>query len=60
MQAIDRDATEDALCARDALPAHQLRRGGYLLGRSSPSTVQVRSAGGIAPRESTLRDWRAR
>lgn len=45
---------------RDALLAHQLRRGGYLLVQITPVIAQVRSAGGIAPLESTLRDWRAR
>ncbi|PYC75036.1 MerR family transcriptional regulator [Micromonospora arborensis] len=45
---------------RDALLAHQLRRGGYLLEQIAPLIAQVRSAGGIAPIESMLRDWRAR
>ncbi|MFG2030603.1 TioE family transcriptional regulator [Streptomyces sp. NPDC048825] len=45
---------------RDALLAHQLRRGGYLLEQVAPLISQVRSAGGIAPLESTLRDWHAR
>lgn len=45
---------------RDALLAHQLRRGGYLLEQIAPVIAQVRSAGGIAPLESLLRDWRAR
>jgi DNA-binding transcriptional MerR regulator len=45
---------------RDALLAHQLRRGGYLLEQIAPLIAQVRSAGGIAPLESMLRDWRAR
>ncbi|PZF92091.1 MerR family transcriptional regulator [Micromonospora deserti] len=45
---------------RDVLLAHQLRRGGYLLVQIAPLIVQVRSAGGIAPLESMLRDWRAR
>ena len=45
---------------RDALLVHQLRRGGYLLEQIAPLIVQVRSAGGIAPLESTLRDWHAR
>jgi DNA-binding transcriptional MerR regulator len=44
----------------DALLAHQLRRGGYLLEQIAPLIAQVRSAGGIAPLESMLRDWRAR
>ncbi|GAA0745459.1 TioE family transcriptional regulator [Dactylosporangium roseum] len=45
---------------RDALLAHQLRRGGYLLEQIAALIGQVRSAGGVAPLESTLRDWRAR
>jgi DNA-binding transcriptional MerR regulator len=45
---------------RDALLAHQLRRGGYLLEQIAPLIAQVRSAGGVAPLESMLRDWRAR
>ncbi|KAB2350023.1 TioE family transcriptional regulator [Actinomadura rudentiformis] len=45
---------------RDVLLIHQLRRGGYLLEQISPLIAQVRSAGGIAPLESTLRDWHAR
>ncbi|MFI7132665.1 TioE family transcriptional regulator [Nonomuraea sp. NPDC050153] len=45
---------------RDARLAHQLRRGGYLLEQIAPLLAQVRSAGGIAPLEATLRDWRAR
>ena len=45
---------------RDALLAHQLRRGGYLLEQIAPLIAQVRSAGGVAPLETMLRDWRAR
>jgi DNA-binding transcriptional MerR regulator len=45
---------------RDALLAHQLRRGGYLLEQIAPLIAQVRSAGGVAPLESMLRDWHAR
>ncbi|MGA5299964.1 TioE family transcriptional regulator [Nucisporomicrobium flavum] len=45
---------------RDAQLAHQLRRGGYLLGQIAPVIAQVRSAGGVAPLESMLRDWHAR
>jgi DNA-binding transcriptional MerR regulator len=45
---------------RDALLAHQLRRGGYLLQQIAPLIAQVRSAGGIAPLESMLGDWHAR
>jgi DNA-binding transcriptional MerR regulator len=45
---------------RDALLTHQLRRGGYRLDQIAPLIVQVRSAGGIAPLQSMLRDWHAR
>ena len=45
---------------RDALLVHQLRRGGYLLDQIAPLVVQVRTAGGVAPLESMLRDWHAR
>jgi DNA-binding transcriptional MerR regulator len=45
---------------RDALLIHQLRRGGYLLEQIAPRIAQVRSAGGVAPLESMLRDWHAR
>ncbi|HEX5205575.1 TioE family transcriptional regulator [Paractinoplanes rhizophilus] len=45
---------------RDALLVRQLRRGGYLLEQIAPLIDQVRSAGGIAPLESALRDWHAR
>ena len=45
---------------RDARLAHQLRRGGYLLEQIAPLIAQVRSAAGVAPLESMLRDWRAR
>ena len=45
---------------RDALLVHQLRRGGYLLEQIATLIVQVRSAGGVAPLASTLRDWHAR
>ncbi|MET7465626.1 TioE family transcriptional regulator [Nonomuraea sp. NPDC005501] len=45
---------------RDARLAHQLRRGGYLLEQIAPLIAQVHSAGGVAPLESTLRDWHAR
>lgn len=45
---------------RDVRLAHQLRRGGYPLERIAPLIAQVRSAGGVAPLEATLRDWRAR
>ncbi|MGW5265177.1 TioE family transcriptional regulator [Microbispora sp. NPDC004025] len=45
---------------RDVRLAHQLRRGGYLLEQIAPLIAQVRSAGGVAPLESALCDWRAR
>ncbi|MFF5992427.1 TioE family transcriptional regulator [Prauserella flavalba] len=45
---------------RDALLVHQLRRGGYLLEQIAPLVDQVRSAGGVAPLESALRDWQER
>jgi DNA-binding transcriptional MerR regulator len=45
---------------RDALLAHQLRRGGYRLEQIAPVIAHVRSAGGVEPLESLLRDWRAR
>lgn len=45
---------------RDARLVHQLRRGGYRLEQIAPLISQVRSAGGIAPLESALRDWHAR
>ncbi|GAA2552137.1 TioE family transcriptional regulator [Winogradskya consettensis] len=45
---------------RDALLAHQLRRGGYPLDRIAPVIAQVRSAGGVAPLAAMLHDWHAR
>ena len=45
---------------RDALLAHQLRRGGYRLDQIAPLIAQVRSADGVAPIASMLRDWRTR
>jgi len=45
---------------RDVRLAHQLRRGGYLLEQIAPLIAQVRSAGGVAPLEATLREWQAR
>jgi DNA-binding transcriptional MerR regulator len=45
---------------RDAHLAHQLRRGGYLLRQIAPLVEQVRGAGGVAPLEATLGEWRAR
>ncbi|MEU7001254.1 TioE family transcriptional regulator [Nonomuraea sp. NPDC046570] len=45
---------------RDARLAHQLRRGGYLLNQISPLLAQVRAAGGVAPLEAALTEWRDR
>jgi DNA-binding transcriptional MerR regulator len=45
---------------RDARLTHQLRRGGYRLEQIAPLIAQVRSAGGVAPVASMLRDWHAR
>jgi DNA-binding transcriptional MerR regulator len=45
---------------RDAQLAHQLRRGGYRLNQIAPLLAQVRTAGGVAPLEATLKDWRSR
>ncbi|MFJ8847617.1 TioE family transcriptional regulator [Streptomyces cyaneofuscatus] len=45
---------------RDARLVHQLRRGGYLLEQIAPLIDQVRAAGGLAPLEAALTDWRSR
>jgi DNA-binding transcriptional MerR regulator len=45
---------------RDALLAHQLRRGGYLLDQISALIAQVRAPGGVAPLACILRDWHGR
>ena len=50
----------DAADVRDALLAHQLRRGGYPLARIAPVIGQIRSAGGVAPLEGMLGDWHTR
>ncbi|MFG3247260.1 TioE family transcriptional regulator [Streptomyces sp. NPDC048187] len=50
----------DAADVRDARLAHQLRRGGYPLERIASVIAQVRSAGGVEPLESALREWRER
>ncbi|MFF3392055.1 TioE family transcriptional regulator [Streptomyces sp. NPDC002669] len=50
----------DEADVRDALMAHQLRRGGYLLEQIAPLIARVRSAGGPGPLEATLRDWHDR
>lgn len=52
--------TYTAATVRDAHLAHQLRRGGYLLEQIADVVEKVRTAGGIAPLESTLEDWRSR
>ncbi|WP_040871862.1 MerR family transcriptional regulator [Nocardia exalbida] len=50
----------NAADVRDIRLAHQLRRGGYSLEQIALLIAQVRSAGGVAPLESTLHDWQAR
>ncbi|GLW11344.1 MerR family transcriptional regulator [Microtetraspora sp. NBRC 13810] len=50
----------DEADVRDARLAHQLRRGGYLLEQIAPLLDQVRAAGGLAPLEAALHDWRGR
>jgi DNA-binding transcriptional MerR regulator len=45
---------------RDALLVHQLRRGGHRLNQIAPLIAQVRTAGGVAPLASMLRDWHVR
>ncbi|MFF2303018.1 TioE family transcriptional regulator [Streptomyces sp. NPDC058128] len=45
---------------RDVRLVHQLRRGGYLLEQIAPLITQVRAAGGLAPLEAALGDWRDR
>ena len=50
----------DEAAVRDARLAHQLRRGGYRLEQIAPVISQIRTAGGVAPLESMLHDWRAR
>ncbi|MEU4345896.1 TioE family transcriptional regulator [Streptomyces sp. NPDC023838] len=50
----------DEADVRDARLAHQLRRGGYLLGQIAPLIVQVRAAGGLEPLEAALHDWHGR
>lgn len=49
-----------AAAVRDAQLAHQLRRGGYLLEQIADVVEKVRTAGGVEPLESMLRDWRSR
>lgn len=50
----------DPADVRDARLAHQLRRGGYLLEQIAPLIAQVRTAGGLEPLETALRDWHGR
>ncbi|MFE5740805.1 TioE family transcriptional regulator [Streptomyces celluloflavus] len=50
----------DEADVRDARMVHQLRRGGYLLEQIAPLISQVRAAGGPAPLEAALSDWRGR
>ena len=50
----------DEADVRDVRLAHQLRRGGYLLGQIAPVIDQVRAAGGLEPLEAALGDWRGR
>ncbi|MFE9707368.1 TioE family transcriptional regulator [Streptomyces sp. NPDC005930] len=50
----------DAADVRDARLAHQLRRGGYPLERIASVIAQVRSAGGVEPLETALREWQER
>ncbi|MFK3979937.1 TioE family transcriptional regulator [Micromonospora sp. NPDC050397] len=45
---------------RDALLAHQLRRGGHGLTQIAQVLEQVRTAGGPEPLQATLRQWRDR
>jgi DNA-binding transcriptional MerR regulator len=45
---------------RDAMLAHQLRRGGYLLAQIASVVAQVRAAGSVAALEAMLGDWQAR
>ena len=50
----------DAAAVRDARLTHQLRRGGYLLEQIVPLVERVRTAGGLAPLQDTLAEWRGR
>ena len=50
----------DEADVRDARLTHQLRRGGYLLEQIAPLIAQVRTADGLEPLETALRDWRGR
>ena len=45
---------------RDALLAHQLRRGGYRLEQIGPVLAQVRAAGGVGELDALLAHWRTR
>ncbi|MFB8076581.1 MerR family transcriptional regulator [Streptomyces sp. NPDC056013] len=50
----------DEADVRDVRLVHQLRRGGHLLDQIAPLISQVRAAGGLAPLEAALGDWRDR
>jgi DNA-binding transcriptional MerR regulator len=50
----------DEADVRDAMLAHQLRRGGYLLEQIAPLIAQVRAAGGLEPLAAMLGDWHGR
>ncbi|MFB7830404.1 MerR family transcriptional regulator [Streptomyces sp. NPDC056056] len=50
----------DEADVRDVRLVHQLRRGGHLLEQIAPLISQVRAAGGLAPLEAALGDWRDR
>lgn len=50
----------DEADVRDVRLVHQLRRGGHLLEQIAPLITQVRAAGGLAPLEAALGDWRDR
>ncbi|KXK60338.1 MerR family transcriptional regulator [Micromonospora rosaria] len=50
----------EAADVRDALLAHQLRRGTYPVEQIAEVLARVRAAGGVAPLRATLADWRTR
>ncbi|MFD9612972.1 TioE family transcriptional regulator [Streptomyces sp. NPDC059083] len=50
----------DEAAVRDARLAHQLRRGGHPLERIAPLIAHVHAAGGLAPLEAALTEWRDR
>ncbi|MFC8798453.1 hypothetical protein ACFT2C_12035 [Promicromonospora sp. NPDC057138] len=47
----------DEVDVRDAKPAHQLLRGGFLLEEIAPLLDRVRSAGELESLEAALSDW---